>query len=118
VIGDALRNAAMRFGAALDLWHKGTLHLEEEEESASTVTKITPDPVDENKILISVVWFKEIIDVDQLEENWKRVQVGYAKLSSNERMAVDAQLKDKAPGSNKSYRNLLKEYLDYRPTEK
>jgi hypothetical protein len=31
VIGDALRNAAMRFGAALDLWHKGTLHIEEEE---------------------------------------------------------------------------------------
>lgn len=29
-IGDALRNAAMRFGAALDLWHKGTLHLDEE----------------------------------------------------------------------------------------
>ncbi len=25
-IGDALRNAAMRFGAALDLWHKGVLH--------------------------------------------------------------------------------------------
>jgi hypothetical protein len=25
-IGDALRNAAMRFGAALDLWHKGILH--------------------------------------------------------------------------------------------
>jgi len=29
VIGDALRNAAMRFGAALDLWHKGDLHAEE-----------------------------------------------------------------------------------------
>jgi hypothetical protein len=28
VIGDALRNAAMRFGAALDLWHKGDLHIE------------------------------------------------------------------------------------------
>lgn len=26
VIGDALRNAAMRFGAALELWHKGDLH--------------------------------------------------------------------------------------------
>lgn len=25
-IGDALRNAAMRFGCALDLWHKGDLH--------------------------------------------------------------------------------------------
>lgn len=28
VIGDALRNAAMRFGAALELWHKGDLHIE------------------------------------------------------------------------------------------
>ncbi len=30
-IGDALRNAAMRFGAALDLWHKGDLHIEEDD---------------------------------------------------------------------------------------
>jgi hypothetical protein len=30
VIGDALRNAAMRFGAALELWHKGLLHVDEE----------------------------------------------------------------------------------------
>lgn len=30
-IGDALRNAAMRFGAALDLWHKGDLHVDEVE---------------------------------------------------------------------------------------
>lgn len=26
-IGDAIRNAAMRFGAALELWHKGELHI-------------------------------------------------------------------------------------------
>jgi len=26
LIGDAIRNAAMRFGVALDLWHKGILH--------------------------------------------------------------------------------------------
>lgn len=32
-IGDALRNAAMRFGAALDLWHKGDLHAAPEEET-------------------------------------------------------------------------------------
>lgn len=31
VIGDALRNAAMRFGAALDLWHKGDLHADDAE---------------------------------------------------------------------------------------
>lgn len=29
IIGDALRNAGMRFGAALDLWHKGDLHAED-----------------------------------------------------------------------------------------
>lgn len=34
VIGDALRNAAMRFGAALDLWHKGDLHLDADEGDA------------------------------------------------------------------------------------
>ena len=31
-IGDALRNAAMRFGAALELWHKGELHADPEPE--------------------------------------------------------------------------------------
>lgn len=36
IIGDALRNAAMRFGAALDLWHKGDLHAEEESEPNGT----------------------------------------------------------------------------------
>lgn len=33
-IGDALRNAAMRFGAALDLWHKGDLHDSKNEDKA------------------------------------------------------------------------------------
>ena len=34
-IGDALRNAAMRFGAALDLWHKGDLHAGKEAQPIS-----------------------------------------------------------------------------------
>jgi hypothetical protein len=33
VIGDAIRNASMRFGAALELWHKGELHKVEEDDS-------------------------------------------------------------------------------------
>lgn len=43
-IGDALRNAGMRFGAALDLWHKGDLH---DAEEAKDEPK--PDPVAEAK---------------------------------------------------------------------
>lgn len=39
VIGDALRNAAMRFGAALDLWHKGDLHADEDTAAAEPEAK-------------------------------------------------------------------------------
>ncbi len=42
VIGDALRNAAMRFGAALDLWHKGQLH--EPDSEAKTDEEKPDDP--------------------------------------------------------------------------
>ena len=38
-IGDALRNAAMRFGAALDLWHKGDLHIDSSEPVKEVITK-------------------------------------------------------------------------------
>lgn len=42
VIGDALRNAAMRFGAALDLWHKGDLHADEAESVSVTAEASEP----------------------------------------------------------------------------
>lgn len=45
IIGDALRNAAMRFGAALDLWHKGDLHKDEDETPATPAP--TPDGYDD-----------------------------------------------------------------------
>lgn len=44
VIGDALRNAAMRFGAALDLWHKGDLHGDAESESDAPAQDNAPAP--------------------------------------------------------------------------
>jgi len=46
-IGDALRNAAMRFGAALDMWHKGDLHGDDEEPLAEPEREAPPpfDPV-------------------------------------------------------------------------
>lgn len=42
VIGDALRNAAMRFGAALDLWHKGDLHADDDEPVKQNPTEQKP----------------------------------------------------------------------------
>lgn len=46
IIGDALRNAAMRFGAALDLWHKGDLHGDADEDET---TKSQSRPVDNRR---------------------------------------------------------------------
>jgi hypothetical protein len=48
LIGDALRNAAMRFGAALDLWHKGEAPLmdEEKEQAVPAVKKEIGKPLD------------------------------------------------------------------------
>jgi hypothetical protein len=43
MIGDALRNAAMRFGAALDLWHKGELHIDEEPTGKEHL-QVEPEP--------------------------------------------------------------------------
>lgn len=45
IIGDAIRNAGMRFGMALDLWHKGDLHADEpaEEEEAPAPVKFITD---------------------------------------------------------------------------
>ena len=42
LIGDALRNAAMRFGVALDLWSKSDLYLEESEQDVPPPTKRSP----------------------------------------------------------------------------
>jgi hypothetical protein len=44
VIGDALRNAAMRFGAALDLWHKGDLHGHDDDAPNVVDAKAPPEP--------------------------------------------------------------------------
>lgn len=46
LIGDALRNAAMRFGVALDLWAKGDLHGEDSEAPAPSERTQAPPPVD------------------------------------------------------------------------
>lgn len=43
VIGDALRNAAMRFGAALDLWHKGELHVSDDAEQKDEQPKFNAE---------------------------------------------------------------------------
>jgi hypothetical protein len=56
-IGDCLRNAAMRFGAALDLWHKGDLHAEEEPEAEN--------PVDADSLIRSATSLQHLASIWQ-----------------------------------------------------
>ncbi len=44
IIGDAIRNAGMRFGMALDLWHKGALHLDDDDDDGDVASASAPQP--------------------------------------------------------------------------
>lgn len=44
VIGDAIRNAAMRFGVALEMWHKGELNHQEPDEILETAPPVDDKP--------------------------------------------------------------------------
>ena len=94
-IGDALRNAAMRFGAALDLWHKGELHAEAatpedgdgnnavanppKSERAESLTPPADDPFagdddqpdDDKDAVREIAKIATITDMDELGSYWK-----------------------------------------------
>ncbi len=64
-IGDALRNAAMRFGAALDLWHKGDLHLDDDAEVKPITTQ--PPPLSTAEQSECIKFMNECTDMESLK---------------------------------------------------
>lgn len=72
-IGDALRNAGMRFGAALDLWHRGDLFdltdsrgdakPERKETKKVVVIEYTPEQID-----LATDAFGQIADIADMDE--------------------------------------------------
>lgn len=60
LIGDALRNAAMRFGCALELWHKGELHAPEEKEEVlpEEAPKIDPQTISDERLSSAITKIK------------------------------------------------------------
>jgi len=76
IIGDALRNAAMRFGAALDLWHKGELHVDDEGNQASQAAPYkAPPPSKEPKQ--DIVDYSALLSgansLDDLVKSWSMI---------------------------------------------
>jgi len=78
-IGDALRNAGMRFGAALDLWHKGDLHDASEEQGKVDAPAEAPAPTRtlKRKTVDLDIWVDRIADCAtkaELQALWKTAQ--------------------------------------------
>jgi hypothetical protein len=63
VIGDALRNAAMRFGAALDLWHKGDLHDDNADTNESAPEAKAVDIMSEIKMITDAQSIADLVKV-------------------------------------------------------
>jgi hypothetical protein len=77
LIGDAIRNAAMRFGLALDLWHKGDLHAAatatDDEKPNERERDATAEEMAEN--LLRGCGSKEL-----LKEAWTKNEAGWRKV--------------------------------------
>ncbi|WP_432679394.1 hypothetical protein ACRAJ3_11580 [Rhodococcus pyridinivorans] len=67
-IGDALRNAGMRFGAALDLWHKGDLHDAQESNEREPEPAAPPPPTVDVEALLEQMAGAE--DLGALRKLW------------------------------------------------
>ena len=76
-IGDALRNAGMRFGAALDLWHKGDLYDAKAERGDEDVVAkpepkksapVTPPQFTEEQSAQASVYISEVALITKLPE--------------------------------------------------
>jgi hypothetical protein len=73
LIGDALRNAAMRFGCALELWHKGELHAPEapEEVPPQEPPKKEPQAISDERLSSAITKIKNgEYSLEKLEENF------------------------------------------------
>lgn len=81
-IGDALRNAAMRFGAALDLWHKGDLHGIDDTESPTEADPIPTGKESREDPAIGAAWAAQTLDA--LQSVW----------SNNPNMQGDLRFRD------------------------
>lgn len=97
-IGDALRNAAMRFGCALDLWSKEDLHGAEEQRNQheDSAPQSAPDPLQMAKDRLRAACRKAGITLQEIG-NWA-LRPGNLKVPQDLNVCTDVQLFDKITG--------------------
>ena len=89
LIGDALRNSAMRFGCALDLWHKGDLPSHDDESAPEP----SPETVDLSELEGAILTAQDL----GLEGDWDKTR-GYARQSQAHADMAVAKLAERMDG--------------------
>jgi len=100
---DAMKRALITFGNPFGL----ALYDKEQKN-----VQIAPEPVDPKKVATAIEFFREQIDIDQIEETFDIVQAAWNRLTNDEQIAVNTGLKPLTSG-RKKYSTILKEYLNY-----
>lgn len=102
IIGDALRNAAMRFGAALDLWHKGDLHVADSGEPVETAEEKAIKHLQScaiDKAIFADAWgknkaaWRDLLD----DEAYARVVAEMKRLGKDLAAKAEAEAREAAP---------------------
>jgi len=83
-------------------------------EDLPTTGKVSPDPIDMKKVGNAVNYFKKQIDQDCPENTAEKIKTAYSRLSNDEKNKLNELLSEKAPDSDKMYRTLLKDHLDFK----
>jgi hypothetical protein len=91
-IGDALRNAGMRFGAALELWHKGDLHGDDEPQPGDK------EPTVEERIEAAKQKLPTLTSKADLDAYWNEAAVGMTEDEAKPLAALfKARLRELSP---------------------
>lgn len=96
VIGDAIRNAAMRYGAALDLWHKGDLHIDEYQSENKKISK--PEPAKPPTLPELKERLARQVSLETLSMTWHGIPYKY-KVQELINFAGECKIKLQAPES-------------------
>lgn len=105
IIGDALRNAAMRFGAALDLWHKGDLHLDDtpEQDGGHSQSNGAVSPLADGATITKIIQLCEAVGGSQSKVICNAYKVGaITDLTATQADAVVKRLTEKLADKAKS----------------
>jgi len=74
---------------------------------------MSPEPINWGRVESAYNAFKDIVDADVEEMDYKRIQEGFSRLTNDEKIAVTNKFGNQKPENCKrKYKNIIKELLE------